>query len=552
MRLQGAFFGALFGFALTCGLAFSRQAEVAAGEEPESPVLKAPAVAAGESGPARFAGVFYRAFDAEAAMEGARFVDRYYRAPGNEGYNATLDKLRRKLGAAGFGEQEGFGLREIESDLRGKAWTPRSASLELLATDGTVEKLHGFSSPEGRDRVMLPINAPSADLEGPVAFDLDGLSAGAVLVTEGDLNGRVLRAARKRGAALVLSSSLNDFGVDPRGQDEHLDAILFCAVSAQVGIPVGKISPRTHKRIVARASAGAPPRVRFRAKVSWSEGPLRTLVATIVGASKPEEAVATAAHVQEPGAGDNASGVAGLAQGACTLAELIQAGELHRPARSIVFIWGDEMRQSAIWLEDTKLQPVAGISADMLGQSFAETGSICLLERSPDPGSLDTLAPDQHTPWGAGQVREEHIIPNGLALIARTAMADVGLVVGGWQTFENPWEGGSDHDVFLGRGVPAILIWHFTDFTYHTGLDRMARLDGEELRRTTTVVFATALAVADLRQGDLERYFASCKLEEEMRSGVALAAERPDVAERWRTWSLGAAEWLRKMCVDCD
>jgi hypothetical protein len=515
-------------------------------------LLEQPAVAPGESGPARFAGLLYDAYDVEAAMETVRFTDGFYRAPGNEGYNATLAHVEARLRAAGFGTEPGLELEVLETELRGRAWTPRSASLELLSGEEEPQLLHGFTTPGGRDRVMLPINAPSAEVAGDACLELDSLEAGQLLVTRGGLDGRTLRAAKKRGAAAVLSASVNDFTVDPRGSEEHLDAILFSSVSASNTVPVGKISARTYQRLAQLVEAGEPVRLSFKAEVAWSQGPLRTLVATVRGRGLGEEAVAIAAHVQEPGAGDNASGVGGVTEGACELARLLRSGELAPPARSLVFLFGDEMRQSAIWLEATELKPFAGISADMLGQSYAETGAICLVERSPDPGALDTLAPDQHTPWGAGRTSEERLVPNGLALIARTAQHDLARHVGGWRFSENPWEGGSDHDIFLGKGVPGILFWHFTDFTYHTGLDRLSRLDPEELHRTASCLLACALSIADLRRSDLERYRASDALELAVRTRSAELASRPDVAGRWRVWSTGVRAWLDAACVDRD
>ncbi|MCB9913804.1 MAG: M28 family peptidase [Planctomycetes bacterium] len=524
-------------------------------QEPAAPAPPAvdsqagPRVAAGTSGPARFVGGLLDAFDRDAAMEVVTFADGYYRAPANEGYDATLDHVRARLAAAGFGAAEGFELRVIESRMTSPAWTPRAASLDLLLADAEPERLHGFDAPGGVDRVMLPINAPSAEVEGPLVFAVADVVPGAVLVTDGGL-GRAVRGAKRAGAALVLSAGLNDFTVDPRGGEEHLDAILFETVSRRDALPVGKISPRTYARLRALHDEGRAPRVRFRAVVEFEEKPLRTLVARVVGATRPQEAVTVVAHVQEPGAGDNASGVGGVCEAACALARRVRAEELPRPARSVVFVFGDEMRQSSIWLEDTALTPFAAISADMLGQARDATGAICLLERAPDPGALDLLPPDAHTPWGAGRVGSDDLKPNGLALVARTALADVARATGGWTFSENPWEGGSDHDVFLGRGVPAILIWHFTDFTYHTGLDRLGRLDPEELRRTSVGVLATALAVADLRRADLERYLASDALELELRTAAAETAARPEVAERWRAWSAGVGAWLRKSVVD--
>ena len=257
-------------------------------------------------------------------------------------------------------------------------------------------------------------------------------------------------------------------------------------------------------------------------------------------------------HVQEPGACDNASGVAGLAESVRALVEALREKKLPWPDRSLVFLWGDEFRQSECWLDSTDMKPIVGISSDMTGQS-KETGAHPYLERNYDPGAIKWIEPDFHTPWGAGQVSAEEIKPNGLAVIARCAMADVSLLEGGtWKTFEHPFEGGSDHDRFLKRGIPAVLFWHFTDFTYHTSLDRMQFVDADEMRRTGIALLATGLAVASAGPGDLDRYVKSLELERLLRLQKCEAFEDIDLAEMWDTWCVGTREWLRNLCLGID
>jgi hypothetical protein len=209
------------------------------------------------------------------------------------------------------------------------------------------------------------------------------------------------------------------------------------------------------------------------------------------------------------------------------LVEALHDKKLPWPSRTLVFLWGDEFRQSESWLDSTDMKPVAGISSDMTGQS-KDTGAIALLERNYDPGALKVIEPDFHTPWGAGQVSPDEIKPNGLAVIARCAMADVSLLEGGtWKTAEHPFEGGSDHDKFLARGIPAVLFWHFTDFTYHTSLDRLELVDPES-RRTGRVARHGARAADPGRRSRplpaLARSRAGC-------ARGSQQASRPDVAE---------------------
>ena len=46
----------------------------------------------------------------------------------------------------------------------------------------------------------------------------------------------------------------------------------------------------------------------------------------------------------------------------------------------------------------------------------------------------------------------------------------------------NPYEGGSDHTVFVEAGVPSLLNWHFTDRYYHTNLDRPDKTSAAEMK----------------------------------------------------------------------
>lgn len=509
-----------------------------------------PKVAQLPSGPARFAGVLHAGFRADRAMDVATYIDGFYRTPGGEGYDKVLDRVGRELESAGYGEVEGFTLRFIETPMITPAWTPRSASFEVHLPGCPPLPLHRFHSAGDADRVMLPVHAPSADVRGPLALTLDDVVEGSILVTSDDLSRRTMDAARRKGAVAVLSSAVFDFTVDPSGGDRHLDAIQFQSVAAGTETPVGKVSRRTQALLAGLLEIHGELEVSFRAEVSVEVRPLRTLVAEVIGADRPDECVAVVSHAQEPGAGDNASGVAGLCESAAALARAIRSESLPRPARSLAFVFGDEMRQSAIFLKDSPRRVVAGISADMLGQSTAATGAVPLLERTPDPGALHTLPPDAHTAWGAGDVREEDLVPNGVAIIARCALRDIAGIEGTWKTAENPWEGGSDHDVFLSQGIPAVLFWHFTDFTYHTGLDRMEMLDAAELRRMSAAVMSCALALADPRPEDLERYLSSLELERELRIASARAVGSTEAEALWRTWCDGVKTWFTDYCAE--
>lgn len=528
-------------------------------------VHQGPPVAAGSTGTMRFAPNLHARFDAARAKEMVAFIDRFYRAPGNDGYEAVLDRVAASLREAGFGSADGFELSVIETPLQARgpersvrveaqAWTPLGGRVSLVDSGGVRRELHSFAKPEARDRTMLPVHGPSCDVAGAIALSLDQLEAGEILVTDAEPLYSLVQRAEKLGAAAVVSSYLESYNTDPSGRFRHLDALQYRQLPFGAKLPVFMISPRSFQAIKRALEDDSGSRLQLEAQVRFDARPLRTLCARIVGADRPGEAIATVSHIQEPGACDNASGVAGLCESAMSLARSIQAGELPRPSRSLVFLWGDEFRQSSVWLDHTSLTPVAGLSSDMTGESFERTGAIALLERMPDPGALEPLLPDAHTPWGKTEVDPAKFQPNGLAVIARCSMLDVSqLDAGGgapsWRTADHPYEGGSDHDIFINRNVPGALFWHFTDFAYHTSLDRLEHVDVEEMRRTGVALMSTALALADPRPGDLERYLHSLNAEENVRVAAAAEAGDEQLAESWRRWCDGARQWLRAECL---
>ncbi len=514
---------------------------------------RGPPVAPGTTGTARFAAKVYTAFSAEDALAVTTFADRWYRAPGNEGFEATLAELERTLRESGFGARDGLDLRVIETPMRSAAWTPRSAELALVRGTETIV-LHAFAAPADRDRTLLPVGAPSADVEGTLVTRLEDCAPGTVLLLDGGFRPDVLRQAADKGAVLAIASDLAAYNVDPTGRERHRDAIGFRSVRAPAPLAVAQVSPRTAETLrdaaaLRDAAPGGKARVRFRAVVETAERPLRTLVATVLGAKEPQLAVPIVAHVQEPGACDNASGVGTVVECARTLARLLENKSVAQPARSIAFVFGDEMEQSRVWLEHSGRSAIAALAADMTGESRAETGAEPLLERSADPGALKPLPPDVHTAWGAGEVSPDDLRPDGVAVVVREALADVARAAGGWQTGEHPFEGGSDHVVFLDAGVPAALLWHFPDWAYHTSADRLELVDAGEMRRSGATLLAAALAIADAQPGDLDRHLRSAKLEVDLRVATSKSASDDVLAEAWRMHGDGVRQWLRELCL---
>jgi aminoglycoside N3'-acetyltransferase len=89
----------------------------------------------------------------------------------------------------------------------------------------------------------------------------------------------------------------------------------------------------------------------------------------VVGQDNPQDEVWALSHSAEPGAIDNASGVALCLEIARTLESLIADGKLPRPKRSIRFLSGYECYSFFNYMENTRrLQtPIAGVCIDTVG-----------------------------------------------------------------------------------------------------------------------------------------------------------------------------------------
>ncbi|MEE2940427.1 MAG: M28 family peptidase [Planctomycetota bacterium] len=517
-----------------------------------------PPIDAGEAGTGRFVEAVLGSFEAPAAMALAEEFDAERRPPASEGYDRAVDRLIATLFGAGYGDEDagadaGFLLEVISEPMAQPSWTPISAEIAVRGRGarGRTRRivLAGFSEASDEQRTLLPEGVPSYAVSGAPVFALEDVVEGSVFVTDQPL-GEVSLEAAERGAAAVVSSFQLPYAKDPTGSDRHFDAIFDGHVQPGATLPAMYVSLRTAESIQQAARAGGSLDLRSEVRTAVRE--LRTVVATIVGAERPEEVVYVVAHVSGSGANDNAAGAGAVVELARTIKRLISAGTIERPRRSIRFVFGDEAGAGGTALDHATDIPVAGIVADMIGASYARTGAICLLERGWDPGAVRPLSPDVHTPRGAGSVAGKDILPNGLSIVLRQALVDVGesVVASGetpWATREHPWEGGGDHDDFLDRGVAAALVWHFTDFAYSTSLDRMDHVDAEELRRTTCAIGAAALAVADMVPGDLRRHLDSLNLEAKLRMDAARAEGGEGLQDAWKDWFVGARFWLRAL-----
>ena len=267
--------------------------------------------------------------------------------------------------------------------------------------------------------------------------------------------------------------------------------------------------------------------------------PNRTLIVEIPGRTHPDQRVVLAAHVQEPGANDNASGCGTLLAAVLGIRDAIARGALPPPARTLTFMWVDEIRGSEQWIAadpERAKGVLAMLSLDMTGEDTAKTGGTFLIEKQPDPSAVWPRPSDPHSEWGASEVKAESLrgsFLNDLHLaVALRRARDTQ-----WVVRTNPYEGGSDHTVFMRAGVPSLLNWHFTDRFYHTNLDTIDKVSPAEMQHVAIAVGTTALFLGSADATDaapmvtLMERARDARLETEATNHAT-----PEIVQAWRKW----------------
>ncbi|HEX7024199.1 MAG TPA: M28 family peptidase, partial [Gemmatimonadales bacterium] len=310
------------------------------------------------------------------------------------------------------------------------------------------------------------------------------------------------------------------------------------------------------------AMAAGPVRVRVVTSTRLYPSEEQTLIAEVRGSRTPSERFVMSAHVQEPGANDNASGVGAQTEIARVLASLVREGKAD-PARTLTFIWGDEIAGVRRFLREDSLRSAGvrwGLSLDMVGEDVTRTGGTFLIEKMPDPSSVWTRGEDRHTEWGGTPLSRNQLRPHYFNDFMLNRCRDQGRATG-WVVKTNPYEGGSDHIPFLEAGKPGLLFWHFTDQFYHTDGDRIENVSAAELANAGVCALSAALILAsadgataryiadETRLAAIDRLAREGALSREAIAAGASRAEQKEILQAWGEWYSAALDAVREIEV---
>lgn len=440
-------------------------------------------------------------FNKENALSTTAFVEKYFRIPGNSGFDASIRKVESILKEAGFVEEKAnereakMTYRVEKRPMRRNTWEPLNAHIKI---QGEATALMEFKT----NRNMIAINSastPEMGLNVEVTWlkkdqKIEDLDVTGKIVFSETSAGRLFASAMKAGAIGVMGYSMPHY----TKPEIHQTSVQFSSIQNTEGkgfaLNMSFGAKERLKKALEKGVVGV--NVMVQAK-SYNADEL-TIVANIQGSEKADERFVYSAHVQEPGANDNATGVATLAEMARLSASLVKSGKFN-PKRTLTFLWGDEITSTNRYItEDTTRAKgiLWGMSLDMVGENTDLTGGTFLLEKMPDPSAIWTRGDDKNSEWGKGNVQEKDLFPHYYNDFIYNITKAQGKHAN-WIVNFNPFEGGSDHTPFLRAKIPGLLMWHFTDVFYHTDNDRLDKVSATTMQNVGISALTAAMTLVN-------------------------------------------------------
>jgi aminopeptidase YwaD len=446
--------------------------------------------------------LFHDALSGEMAKEYAIAISRFHRVQGSRGYRDAANYVLGVLREAGFGPQDAF-MESFPSDGRVTYQTWQSPSgwdmdrAELRMVEPFDERLVGYPeiamslmtySNPGRARgelVWVGAGTRDADYQDKDVADKMVLCTG--------YGGDVHRLAVLKYGALAAVCYLDD----DRAM-EHPDMLAYTGLWPRTEelerVRFGfNLTRRQGERLRHMVDSGQ--RVVLDATVEgiglepyWMDVP----VAIIHGSDPDAGELVYSGHLDHPkeSANDNASGSAAMMDMAMTLKRLVDEGHLPRPKRTIRFLWVPEFYGMMAYVDahPEMVGPALGgktlanLNLDMVGENLEIIHTKMVLTRTPAsiPSVLNDVVENM-----AEMVRGMEIrTPRG-------SLSEPNIVL-------TPYSGGSDHNVFIDRKIPGMMLGHSPDYTHHTSEDTPDKVDPVELERSEILATAAFWYLANL------------------------------------------------------
>ncbi len=434
------------------------------------------------------------------------------------------------------------------------AWEPVDASVAIVgpgakrtpvlafATNRNMLATNSFSTPDGGvDAELVRMGSVNA-----AALDSAHVN-GKIVLADGRLSQLFMLAVQQRGAIGVLAYSMPKYTQPERYRASiQFTSVAYDSAHRAFAMPISFAA----REELNNALAAGPVTLHVMTKSRFTDPATElAIVAEIRGSVRPDERWVWSAHVQEPGANDNATGVGTLQEMARVAADLVKTGK-EDPERTLTFLWGQEIVETGRYIKEDAGRAKGirwGMSLDMVGEDTKKTGGTFLIEKMPDPSAIWTRGEDHHTEWGGSVLSEDRMTPHYFNDYVLQRCLDQAKGTG-WVVKTNPFEGGSDHTPFLTAKKPGLLLWHFTDVFYHTDGDRKEMVSPAEMKNSGIAALVSGLTMAsangataraivtELERAALARIETERKLSADTLTRGGSAAYESHILEVWGAW----------------
>ena len=509
-------------------------------------------------------------FTGDLAYETTAFIEQYWRVVGNTGFNKSVYFIAEKLEKAGFVKEENataksrLTYRIEKRPLKSPTWESVDG---LVTINNEKEPLLQHAT----NRNMLALNSYSTAKEGvqaEVVFVKDvkkikTIDVKGKIVFAETSPARIFNSAVVEGGAVGVLTYDNPSYLQP---EKNTTSIQFRTIPLNSKAKAWAIalSYEAKERLKDRLNQGTVTlHVTVETKIYESEE--LTIVADIKGNKTPNERLVFSAHIQEPGANDNATGVGVALEMATLTAKLMQENKVN-PQRTLTFLWGDEIVSTGRYVQEDKERAKNikwGISLDMVGENTDITGGSFLIEKMPDPSAIWTRGNDKHSEWGGMTMTIDQMKPHYLNDFLIANFKEQGKRAN-WVVNTNPFEGGSDHVPFLRGNIPSVLFWHFTDQFYHTDNDRLDKVSKTTLKNVGTAALVSTYMLLNADETTAKQIIQNIetaaieRLNEELKQGqlAIKKGEKLDVQiqiiKAWEDWYTKALATTVDMVVKAD
>ncbi|MFI3264486.1 MAG: M28 family peptidase [Rikenellaceae bacterium] len=410
---------------------------------------------------------------------------------GYERYDRDFSKLWESEQLLQLLNQYGLEGAEIRRYPRaGKVWAAVEGSVWMV--EPSLKKLVDI----GDIPPALVANSCDADVQAELIWvgnatpkELEGLDlTGKIAVGDTRVMSLHTAVAEKGVAGVISIYNMRPFVDATQISNLSINAQL----AKQTKTFAFQISPREGQSLITALKAGQ--KITVKAKVATKEVDMEYQSPTcyIAGSDPDAGEIIFSAHLFEGytklGANDNMSGSVVLLEVARSLNNLINAGLIEQPKRTLRFIWGDEFVGIIPWAnESTEIMDKAlfDINLDMVGISLSDQKSFYHLHRT-------TMANSHYANDLVENIFRYVGITNQNSILVGDFKDPVVAPTGSLDPFYyslTEHYGASDHEVFNDWGiqVPAVMMITWPDENYHTSNDRVDKLDATQLKRAAVI-----------------------------------------------------------------